>query len=62
MGLVFIPEDILGNMETVKSLCLVPKVSSRVQSQYLQMSSLSLQKLSRLIKGIVLEGDLPPAS
>lgn len=29
-----IPEDILGNMKTVKSLCLVPKVSFHVQPQY----------------------------
>jgi len=36
VGLAFIPEDILANVKAVKSLCLVPKVSCRVQQpQYL---------------------------
>lgn len=34
VGLAFIPEDTLSNMKTVKSLCLVPKVSFHVQPQY----------------------------
>ena len=34
MGLAFIPEDTLGTVKTVKSLCLVAKVSFHVQPQY----------------------------
>lgn len=33
-SLAFILEDILGNVDAVKSLFLVPKVSFRVHSQY----------------------------
>lgn len=33
-SLAFIPEDTLGNVKAVKSLCLVPKVSFHVQPQY----------------------------
>lgn len=48
-SLAFIPEDTLGNVKAVNSLCLVPK-SVFMFSPSILVGCLPLQKLSRLIK------------